>query len=333
MKTLHTLLVLVAILFPVLATAEETTHDTLVIVIDGSGSMKEPIESGGNVRKIDAAKRSLKDVIDKLPASTHTGVLLFVARGWSGESQLEWLSPIGPVDKDALKAAVDAIAPNGGTPLGSAIKTAADALLEARKHQHNYGNYQLLVVTDGEATPENEREMMHTYAQEVVRTQRRIELDVIGIGMPGKHMLASTAHKYWGANDAVALSKALQTAVQVETTNAAAAQADYDLLNGVPDNVAKAWLADVTNMDLENQPLGEPKEVPAPPASAQNTVPANAQTDPAQPVQADQNQGKEKGCSASTTGINPVPTGLIALCLVSLLAVRRRQMVRVRSDK
>lgn len=320
--TKYIALLLAALLFPLLAHANETTtHDTLVIVIDGSGSMRDAISGDSNVRKITAAKSALKSVIDQIPQSTHVGVLLFVGDGWGRDSQLKWLSPIGPMNKDQLKAAINDISPDGGTPLGLSIKIAADELLKARSAQHNYGTYKLLVVTDGEA---NDGDLMQAYAPEVVR--RGLQLDVIGVGMQGKHMLATMAHRYWGANDAIALNKALQTAIQVETANADAAQADYDLLKGLPDDVAKAWLGDVTNMDLANWPIGEQKPVPPPPASA------NTQADPqaAQPVQ-DSNQGKQKGCTAGTHGVNPVPTGLLSLLLIGLVALRRRtKLVRVR---
>lgn len=315
-------LLLAALLFPLLAHASETTtHDCIAIVIDGSGSMRDAISSDSDIRKITAAKSALVSVIDQIPPSTHVGVLLFVG---DGDSQLKWLSPIGPMNKDQLKAAINNINPNGGTPLGLSIKIAADELLKARAAQNNYGTYQLLVVTDGEAT---DGDLMDTYAKEIKKPERRIQFDVIGIGMPGKHMLSRIADRYWGANDAIALNKALQTAVQVETTNADAAQADYDLLKGLPDDVAKAWLAEATNMDLANWPIGEEKPIPSPPASA--NAQANPQT--AQPAQ-DSNQGKQKGCTAGTHGVNPVPTSLLTLLLIGLVALRRRsKLARVRT--
>src|SRR3989338_3875037 len=331
MKTILAL-VLAALIIPSLAFAEEVTHDNLVIVFDGSGSMKESISDGSNDSKITVAKTALKKVIDQIPQSTHVGILLFVSDNW-GKMTIDWLTPIGPMNKDSIKASIDAIQPNGGTPLGTSIKMAADALLEVRKRQFNRGNYKLLVVTDGEATPDDEKAKMQTYAQEVVSPNRRIELNVIGIGMPGKHMLSQTAQKYWGANDEIALNKALATAVQVETTNADAAQADYDLLKGVPDDVAKAWLGEVTNMDLANWPIGEQKPEPPPPATVQNADPnAKSNQPPDQQPAPEANQGRQKGCSASETGVNPVPTSLLTLCLIALLITRRSsQRVRVRT--
>lgn len=259
-----------------------TTHDNLVILIDASGSMGEgmPNASGGSVRKMDAAKVALKGVIDQIPDTTHVGVLLFVSGGFG--SKIEWLAPIGPVNKAPLKAAIDQIDPGGGTPLGQSIKIAADALLDSRAAQRNYGTYQLLVVTDGEAT---DGDLMQAYAPIVV--DRGIQLDVIGVNMAGRHMLSTMAHRYWGANDTIALNAALKTAVQAETTGGAAAQADYDLLNGLPDDVAKAWLGDVTNMDLPNWHIGDQKpEPPATPGTAQ-AIPAQAN----QPATAPKEEG------------------------------------------
>lgn len=258
--------------------AAEATHDCLVIVIDGSGSMDGEMNNGqgGEVKKMKAAKEALKNVIDQIPSTTHVGVLLF-------NGSLDWLTQISPLNKNELKAAIDKIEPGGGTPLGQSIKMSADALLDARTTQHNYGTYQLLVVTDGEA---GDSDLMEAYAPEIVK--RGIQLDVIGVNMPGKHTLATMAHRYWGANDTVSLNSALKTAVQAETQGGAAAEADYELLKGLPDDVAKNWLASVTNMDLANWHIGEQK--PEPPAAA-GTAQANAaqenQPTPAKPEDKD----------------------------------------------
>lgn len=277
MKTIQLALILMAMFLPTHAFAiagsdgepfptpkpAETTHDCLVIVIDGSGSMDGAMNNGhgGEVKKMVAAKDALKNVIDQIPSTTHVGVLLF-------NGSLDWLTQIGPLNKEGLKAAIEKIEPGGGTPLGQSIKMSADALLDARGAQHNYGTYQLLVVTDGEA---GDSDLMEAYAPEIVK--RGIQLDVIGVNMPGKHTLATMAHRYWGANDTVSLNSALKTAVQAETQGGAAAEADYELLKGLPDDVAKNWLASVTNMDLANWHIGEQK--PEPPAAA-GTAQANA---------------------------------------------------------
>lgn len=315
MKTIQTLLILAATIItssafalgvtdggPPTTTPAEATHDCLAIVVDASGSMDEGMDNGkgGEVRKIDAAKVALKSVIDQIPSNTHVGVLLFVGSSFGGQ-RIDWLTPIGPLNKDPLKAAIDGITPGGGTPLGQSIKLAADALIDARVGQHNYGTYQLLVVTDGEAT---DRDLMQTYAPLVV--QSGIQFDVIGVGMPGRHMLATTAHRYWSANDTVTLNAALKTAVQAESKGGAAAQADYDLLNGLPDDVAKGWLTNVTNMDLQSWHIGEQKPEPSP---AAGTAQANAlaKADQAAPA------NPEKKCD--------VPWPLIVIGIVALFVV------------
>jgi uncharacterized protein (TIGR03382 family) len=315
-------LLLAALFIPTFAHANEVaTHDHLVILIDGSGSMDGSIDrehDGEEYKKMNVAKRAIINALESVPSSTWIGIYVF-SDGFTG-----WLHPLGSTKKDELQKKILSIQESGGTPLGSTIKTAADALLDARKRQHNYGTYQLLVVTDGEASGWGEENKMNTYAPEVAN--RGIQLNVIGVGMKEQHKLATMAHRYWGANDPIALNKALQTAIQVETANADAAQADYDLLKGVPDDVAKAWLAEVTNMDFANWPIGEQKPISPPPAGA------NTQADPQATQQAQgSNQGKQKGCSAGTHGVNPVPTGLMTLLLIGLVALRRRsQMARVR---
>ena len=70
--------------------------DTVVIVFDDSGSMKERMRRGG-LRRIDAAKRALTTVLQQFPRDATLGIyLLNGARPQGG-----WLVPMGPVNKVA----------------------------------------------------------------------------------------------------------------------------------------------------------------------------------------------------------------------------------------
>lgn len=329
MKTIQLALILAAMLFPTLGhaiemtldhvdtpAAAESTHDCLAIVFDASGSMRDEIWSGSGVYKINAAKTALKRVIDQIPHTTYVGLLVFVGDDY-GRQSIEWLAPIGPLNKGPLKAAIDKIKPGGGTPLGSSIKQAADALLKARAEQHNYGSYQLLVVTDGRAEPPQEGSLMNAYGPEVVR--RGIQLDAIGVGMEERHMLSTMAYRYWKANDEISLNAALKTAVQAESKGGAAAQADYDLLKGLPDDVAKAWLSDATNMDLENWPIGEQKPVPQDPAAA--AAPGQqANADPAQAAQQAPAPASEKSGGSAIFWIFGIIAAIFVIAVVAKMA-------------
>lgn len=180
------------------------SSDNVVIVLDASGSMAEGIKdaSGNSVTKIDAAKSALHQALAQMPSTTRIGLLVFSADNISDP----WVYPLGPRDDAKLKEAIDKPNPGDGTPLGENIKAGADRLLEEREKHHNYGTYRLLIVTDGNTT--TSEPMMVRYTKDVM--SRGVRVDVIGVGMQEKHVLATKVHTYRAANDPSALSKALR---------------------------------------------------------------------------------------------------------------------------
>ncbi len=68
-----------------------------------------------------------------------------------------------------------------------------------------YGNYRLLVVTDGEASDSG-------FLQAIMPQlfSRGVTIDVIGVAMKDKHSLASRAHSYRSASDGSGFEQALQ---------------------------------------------------------------------------------------------------------------------------
>ncbi|RMF42850.1 MAG: VWA domain-containing protein, partial [Planctomycetota bacterium] len=157
-------------------------EQVVVIVLDDSGSMDETMRTErGRVRKIDAAKEALRDVVVKLPEDTQVGVLALNTE----VDGSPWIAPVGPVSRTALLRQLDRVDANGGTPLGQAMKEAADALLQLREKQV-YGLYRLLIVTDGEA---NDQHLVDGYLPDILG--RGIVVDVIGVDMRGDHSLAT----------------------------------------------------------------------------------------------------------------------------------------------
>ena len=216
----------------------------VVVILDNSGSMKQQMPQGGS--RIDAAKQSLLTVLDQTPDGAEVGVLLL-----NPARQGPWLIPLGPVDRQSVRAAVHSISANGPTPLGGSLKLAADALLELRETQR-YGTYKLLVVTDGEATDGN---LVDQYLPEV--QARGILMDVIGVAMPGQSSLAKQANTYRRADDPESLEKAISAVVLGESADGAGGdtgESDFELLAPLPVEVAAASLAALTSR--QNLPIG-----------------------------------------------------------------------------
>ncbi|MBW1873530.1 MAG: VWA domain-containing protein, partial [Deltaproteobacteria bacterium] len=216
------------------AVASDGDKNNVVIVLDASGSMGETMRGTG-IRKIDAAKKALKEVIKLVPPDTQIGILVFSASNLSND----WVYPLGPRNDAKLMRAIDKPQPGGRTPLGQYTKLGADALLAQREKQYGYGSYRLLIVTDGEA---GDPELVDKYVPESMA--RGIIIDAIGVDMRSDHTLATKVSSYRRAND----PKALKTAVAevfaevADSGSNATSQEAFDQLASIPDEMAAGML-------------------------------------------------------------------------------------------
>lgn len=173
--------------------ADNGVHtDNIVIILDASGSMRDKFRADETRSKMDAAKEALKEVLAKVPDGTNIGLLVFSGRNIRDE----WVYPLGPKDTARLIAAINLPQPDGGTPLGRYMRIGANRLLEQREKQYNYGNYRLLIVTDGEA---QDQAKIEQYTPEILN--RQVRVDVIGVDMKTDHKLATDADSYRRADN------------------------------------------------------------------------------------------------------------------------------------
>ena len=260
---------------------------SIVVILDNSGSMSARM-TGGDTRMA-AAKRSLQAVLNLTPATARVGVVLLNPPR-IGEP---WLVPLGPIDPGSMRQAVQGIVAGGPTPLGAAMKTAADALLGLRD-QSRYGTYKLLIVSDGEA---NDRRLVERYLPEA--QARGLLIDVIGVDMAQQHSLATRANTYRNAADPASLEQAISAVVLGESTadGGDAGDSDFELLDPLPAELAAASLTALTT--LANEPIGQGK-FKAPPAPAAVPPVANAPAPPnAPPNDADNGGGFARKRSSS----------------------------------
>ena len=173
--------------------ADDDIHkDNIVVILDASGSMQDKFSGDRTKSKMEAAKAALQQVLANIPDGTQIGLLVF-----SGANiHNEWVYPLGPKDTEKLIAAIHLPQPSGDTPLGKYIRIGANRLLEQREKQYNYGNYRLLVVTDGEAS---DADKVKHYTPEILN--RQIRIDVIGVDMKTDHMLANVVDSYRKADN------------------------------------------------------------------------------------------------------------------------------------
>ncbi|MDN5563922.1 MAG: VWA domain-containing protein [Luteococcus sp.] len=149
---------------------------TMMLVLDSSGSMKEPAQGG--MTKIDAAKKSLTSLMGGLPVDTRVGLRVFGAtvenKGDDGactDSQL--VVPAGTDNRAALRAAVSSYKPYGETPIGF-------ALTEAAKDLGDKGKRSIVLVSDGVATCEPDP---CEAAKQVAAKGVDVTIDVVGMSV------------------------------------------------------------------------------------------------------------------------------------------------------
>src|SRR3989338_1185615 len=250
------MLLILAPFFQPWSYAEDVYTDNVVIVLDCSGSMREPMYNT-DIMKLNAAKSALKDVLKQVQETTHIGLLQFSA----GNTSKEWLYPLG-VKKDVeFMNAIDTPKPGGNTPLGKYMKIGADRLLQEREKQHGYGSYRLLVVTDGEST--ESPCPVDSYTQDII--SRGIIIDAVVINMDRAHTLATKVHSYRSANNPGSLKKALaeEFAEVGSVKNDATGKEVFELIAPLPSEVAAAILQALSASG--NHPIGEkpkPKQEP-----------------------------------------------------------------------
>jgi hypothetical protein len=226
------------------------TQDNVVIILDASGSMREPMKGG---RRMDVAKASLLRVLERVPSTTNVGVLVFSGRNAQGSW---WLAPLGPLNLPRVRDEIARLQPNGGTPLGEAMRVGADALLAQRTTQLGYGTFRLLVLTDGEAT---DKELVETHLPLILR--RGLRLDVIGLEMKQNHSLATRVNSYRPAGSGDELAGAIAQ-VFAEVGSAGKDETDPELFALASSLSPDGALSVLTSLrDTSNDPLlGAPQQ-------------------------------------------------------------------------
>ncbi|MDP3027050.1 MAG: VWA domain-containing protein, partial [Nanoarchaeota archaeon] len=199
-----------------LAHSQEVYTSNVVILLDASGSMDRTMRDarGKNVRRIDAAKSGIYEVLKQVPDTTNVGILALIAKDSTDYDKSRiWVYPLGKKDDAKLRKALELVEPYGNTPLGTFAKIGADRLIQERVKQHNSGSFKLLIATDGEAN-EEPSDRVDKYILDII--SKGIRVDVIGVAMKSKHTLATNAHSYRRADDPASLTKAIKEVVLAE---------------------------------------------------------------------------------------------------------------------
>lgn len=160
------------------------------VVLDASGSMNEK-GCSGEQKKIDAARVALNAFADSLAADANLGLQVFDARGVR-----EWL-PLATGNRPQFKAVLANVRAGGGTPLHSAITHGYSRLMAQGAKQFGYGEYHLVVVTDGEASEGQDPRG----AVKVLLERSPVVLHTIGFCVGSTHSLNQPGRTIYRAAD------------------------------------------------------------------------------------------------------------------------------------
>lgn len=178
---------------------EATLDRNVLVIFDGSGSMSEEC---ANNTKMNGAKEAMKEFAGSLPSDINLGLLVFDGHK-AGE--VRYPVKLGSNNASKFESTIMDCVPGGGTPLYEAIAQGTDILIEQYKKQLGYGEYRLVIVTDGMA---DGMESAAIYA-----TERGISLYTISLCMDDVHPLRDLSLYYQEANNYEQLQNALKETV------------------------------------------------------------------------------------------------------------------------
>ncbi len=182
---------------------EASLSKNIYILFDGSGSMSE---SCAGRLKLDGAKEAIIKYIEKVPADYNLGLLVFGVNEGNG---IKEVVALGSENHENVKSAVLNIKATGGTPLASATKFGVNQLVKQYKKQLGYGEYRMVIVTDGIANDPS------LFEQNLIDASRYSFIATYGIGLciDGGHLLKAYSMSYTDADDYDKLSKALEETI------------------------------------------------------------------------------------------------------------------------
>ena len=191
------------------------------LIFDGSGSMKES-ECSNNSSKLAVAKTAVTEFIKKIPANANIGFSVF---DYSGASERVALATHSQAN---IITEIDGVRASGTTPLRTAIKDAFSALNQQAIKQLGYGEYHLIVITDGQASDNEDP----TDMVQLMLEKSPVVLHTIGFCIDGSHSLNQTGLTlYKAANNPAELSSGLD-AVLAESADFAVDSFDDTAVTG-----------------------------------------------------------------------------------------------------
>ena len=152
------------------------------IIFDGSGSMDGD--------KIITAKKALIEFVKQVPINANLGLAIFDGNGLSERV------PLGD-NRELFIEKVNQTIASGGTPLADSFKLAYSKINEQARKQLGYGEYNIVVVTDGEANTGNKPGNI----VKLILKESPVVIHTIGFQIGKNHSLNQPGKIYYKAAD------------------------------------------------------------------------------------------------------------------------------------
>lgn len=211
---------------------------SLVLVLDGSGSMKESSGTGGT--RMDAAKKGLRSVIDELPADSKVGLRVYgstISDGKGSCKDTQLLAPVATVDKDKLKNGVDKLKPLGNTPIAYSLQQAYKDLPSSEPRS-------IVLVSDGE---ENCGGDPCKVARELKKKGANFYIDVVGLQVDASSRNQLTCIASAGGGTYYDVSKLSDLSSTLTRTSVRAARGYHEAGRPIEGGIAAGSAVKVTD--------------------------------------------------------------------------------------
>ena len=187
-----------------------------LVILDASGSMLQRIDG---TPRIEIAKSILRDLVaDRLPAGAPFALRAF-GTGGRGSCASTAALPLGPLDADGARAAIDAVRAEDGakTAIAASLREVAGDLAGAAAGTGAGAGQLVILITDGEETcggdPEAEIAALRAAGVDV-------RLNIVGFDLDGSELAADFARwaaagggAFFDAGDAASLDAAVAAAL------------------------------------------------------------------------------------------------------------------------
>ena len=157
--------------------SDDCTEDAM-LVFDGSGSMAEMGYNRIGEPRIFEARRAVADAIPGLTSARDVGLIIYGPNGADECTGIDLAFPPVPQAAARIMAAIDALQPEGSTPLTASVALAADVLRAAERPAT------IVIVTDGKETCQGAPCQL---AAELAASSLDLTIHVIGFRVRAEH--------------------------------------------------------------------------------------------------------------------------------------------------